>query len=144
MLLLLLLLFAIKHICADWSLQTEWMVEGKRRRGLAFIPPLASHAGIHAGLTLYVICGAAFAVAQPGIIRVALGMAGIDFAAHFVMDRIKGVATRPCVNTRIVFDKTVRYETPVSGCRIKVWTVIDQMVHGMTYLGIIYLLMTKG
>lgn len=130
----LLLFFALKHWLADREWQTLWMVEGKRKEGWAFVVPLAAHAGIHAALTFYVL----FAVANipPTVGSASMVLLSLfDFTAHFSMDRLKGVMTRP-------YSKSGwgERDTPRSPWTIKVWTLVDQTVHGMTYLVIIWIL----
>ncbi len=55
---------------------------GKFRPGWNFFWPLAAHAGVHAAATFFIV--------QPWTtLSHALGLAAFDFAAHFIMDRIK-------------------------------------------------------
>jgi hypothetical protein len=43
-------LFMLKHLVADFFLQTRWML-GKFKEGWAFVVPLAAHSGVHAVMT---------------------------------------------------------------------------------------------
>ncbi len=76
----LLLIFQVKHFLADFPLQGSYML-GKFMRGYKWILPLSAHCLVHAIFTL-VIC----LYFTPSI---ALSMAMLDFAAHFIMDRVK-------------------------------------------------------
>jgi len=80
---LLLMLFAIKHYLADRTLQTLWMVEGKRRRGLSFVGPLAAHCGIHGILTTAVILSVAALLVNPVFLLWALPCGLFDFPPIF-------------------------------------------------------------
>jgi hypothetical protein len=137
---LLLALFAVKHYLADWQFQTKWMVEGKRLRGVGFIIPLATHAGIHAGLTLYVVLAFAVLVSSWWIAGWALACALFDLSAHFLMDRLKGVMTRQRW-TIIKTPALVNVIKPRSKIWMISWMLIDQTVHGLTYLAIVAFLL---
>jgi hypothetical protein len=76
--------FLMKHLVADYLLQSRWMALGKER-ATNWLAPLAAHAGVHAALT-GVLC---LALAPPWI-----GLALVDFGAHFVVDRTKATLTR--------------------------------------------------
>jgi hypothetical protein len=76
----LLVLYQLKHFIADYPLQSNQFMLSKFRPGWDFVPGLAAHAGVHAGLTL-AICLAI----EPGLWWLAL----VDFVIHFGMDRIK-------------------------------------------------------
>jgi len=75
----LLIFFQAKHFLADYPLQNGFML-GKFKPGWDFVLPLTAHAGIHAlfttGLCLYI---------APHLWWLGI----IDFAVHFIMDRIK-------------------------------------------------------
>jgi hypothetical protein len=77
----LLILFQLKHFIADYPLQGNYML-GKFKPGWDFLGPLSAHCLVHAVMT--------FAITvwyTP--VAVALGLAGLDFVIHFLMDRIK-------------------------------------------------------
>lgn len=76
---ILLVLYQIKHFIADYPLQTGFMLK-KFLPGWDFALPLAAHAGVHALFTLGIMLFLA-----PHFWYLCL----LDFAAHFVMDRIK-------------------------------------------------------
>ena len=83
----LVLIFNFKHFIADYLLQGRYCL-GKFKDFPDFILPLSVHAGTHALLTI--IIGIIYSIVigkNPGIAIV--GLANIDFMAHFVIDRIK-------------------------------------------------------
>src|SRR5581483_3487789 len=65
---LLSAIFVIKHLLADFCLQTEWMAVAKEARS-GWLVPLTAHCAWHAGMT-----------------------AVIDFFVHAAIDRGKGLA----------------------------------------------------
>ncbi len=75
----LLVVFQVKHYVGDFPLQIRWMLK-KVADGWSFFLPLAAHCLIHASMTLIVIL-----YVRPSL----WWLAGIDFVAHFIMDRIK-------------------------------------------------------
>lgn len=77
--LVVLVLFSIKHLLADFPLQTVYML-GKGKTGLAWIMPLSAHCAVHAGLTLPIIL-----FVNPSL----FWLVGAEFIAHFVIDRAK-------------------------------------------------------
>lgn len=79
-LILLLIAFQLKHFVCDYPLQTAYML-GKFKGGSEWIGPLTAHAGVHA------VSSAAIASLFLGWGAVAIGT--IDFAVHFIVDRIK-------------------------------------------------------
>lgn len=80
----ILLLFLVKHLAADFLLQTRWMVAGKDAPA-GWFRPLLAHAAIHAALTA-AIC---FLV-LPALTWLAL----IDLVVHGAIDRAKAVIGR--------------------------------------------------
>lgn len=104
-----MVVLTIKHVLADFVLQTSWMAIGKDQKtgwGL----PLLSHCLVHLTLALALI----FLIA-PRFWFIAF----IDFAIHIVVDRAKGI----CVST---FDVTHQHPW--------FWTLIgvDQALHHLT------------
>ena len=75
----LLVFFQVKHLVADYFLQTQWMLQ-KFKPDWGFFLPLLAHAGVHALFTL----GVCLFVA-PHLWWLAL----VDLVAHFIIDRIK-------------------------------------------------------
>jgi hypothetical protein len=96
---LLLILLLIKHCLAD-GIQSKWMVWGKRKGGFRFVLPLASHAGIHGGLTLLCV---AFWFDLQGITGqqvLCFSVATFDFICHFTFDRSKAILERISQNKK--------------------------------------------
>ncbi len=105
-------IFQVKHLLADFILQTAWMAHGKEKpRG--WLGPLAAHAGVHAVATAVIFALTAPAFAWLGI---------VDFVIHFAIDRGKGALTRmlDADSTQTAF-----------------WWLIgvDQTLHHLTHLG---------
>jgi hypothetical protein len=78
------LIFVIKHLVADFLLQTSWMAFGKERAE-HWVLPLSAHAGIHAAATLLIVMALA-----PGL----FWLAAVDFVIHFAIDRGKALTSR--------------------------------------------------
>src|SRR6185312_14014674 len=77
---LLLVAFQVKHYLGDFPLQTQYMLRLKSAPGWQFAIPLAVHCFVHAAMTLAIVM----------LVRPSLWwLAGVDFACHFLMDRIK-------------------------------------------------------
>ena len=83
-LVVLYVMFVVKHVLADFLFQTSWMATGKAR-SQGWLVPLATHAGIHAALTLLLML-----VLLPSLWWLCL----VDFAVHSIVDRGKTLATR--------------------------------------------------
>ena len=108
-----MLLFTVKHIIADFLLQTAWMAHGKDQKtgwGL----PLLVHCLIHLAVALALIL-----IIAPRFWFLAL----IDFAIHIVIDRVKGLVASS-------FNVTVEHPW--------FWTLIgvDQTLHHLTGFGL--------
>lgn len=117
---LLFVVFQAKHFVADFPLQREYMLR-KVRPGWDFILPLSMHCGVHSGMTLAICLWW-----KPSLWWLAI----LDFVAHFIMDRLK---SGPRYLGRFN-DRT----------RTSYWAAfgLDQMVHHLTHLYIIWLLVT--
>lgn len=114
----LFVIFQLKHYIADFPLQREYMLR-KTLPHWDFLLPLTLHCLVHAVLTL-IIC-LFFSVSL-------WWLAVFDFVVHFLMDRLKS-------GPRYLG----RYnDLSKSGF----WNVlgIDQMVHHLTHLYIIYII----
>lgn len=79
--LILLIIYQIKHFVADYPLQNIYMLGKFKERG--WILPLASHCAVHALFTFIIVAFASHSYS------LAFGMAFFDFSVHFTMDRIK-------------------------------------------------------
>ncbi len=71
--------FAVKHVVADFLLQTNAMAQGKERRA-GWLLPLLAHVACHAALTLSIVL-----LLVPRLWWLAL----VDFAVHISIDRGK-------------------------------------------------------
>jgi hypothetical protein len=83
--LILLVLFQLKHFIADFPLQTVFML-GKGKPGLQFILPLGAHCTVHMVLSAMII-----ACVRPDLICLAVA----EFFAHFLIDRVKATYKLP-------------------------------------------------
>jgi len=81
---LIFIVFTVKHVLADFILQTSWMWRTKDKEH-GWVAPLAAHAGCHAAFTL----AAALAI-HPALCW--LGV--VDFALHATIDRTRAVMGR--------------------------------------------------
>ncbi len=107
-----LVIFLVKHLVADFFLQTSWMASGKEQPHGWFLPLLA-HVMVHTVATALI-----FAALAPAYIF----MAAIDFVVHFTIDRAKGLLNR-------FFDA----DTSKAGYW---WLLgIDQTLHHLTHIG---------
>jgi len=118
-----MVLLAIKHVIADFVLQTSWMAIGKDQRTGWFLPLLA-HCGVH------------FAVAMVMILIVAPRfwfVAVIDFVIHITIDRGKGLIASRCGVTQ-------ENQHPWF------WTLIgvDQALHHLTGFGLSIFMAANG
>ncbi len=116
----LLVTFQIKHFIGDFLLQTSWMVRGKSQPGVRYMFPLAVHVLVHALATFAIVM-----VVNPNFWYLAL----LDFAVHFLMDRIK---SGPQWFGRYADTDKRSFWIPFG---------IDQMVHHCTHYFIIWLLL---
>lgn len=108
-----MIVFAIKHVIADFFLQTSWMAMGKdAKTGWAL--PLLVHCAIHGVLAVAILL-----VLAPRFWY--LGLA--DFVVHLIIDRVKGF----CVAT---FNVTSDHQW--------FWWLIgiDQTLHHLTGFGL--------
>jgi hypothetical protein len=104
------ILFLIKHLIADFFVQTQWMVVGKGKAS-GWLWPLTAHSAIHAAGTLAICLVLAPALSW---------LAAIDFVVHFGLDRFKEVFARRA---------SVTPSDPMF------WRLlgIDQCLHGLTH-----------
>jgi hypothetical protein len=112
-------LMFIKHFLADFVWQTPYML-GKGKKGTAWIMPLSAHCLVHAGLSALII-----AVFNPAMIW----LAGLEFVAHFVIDRIKATYKLP----------EGQWAPEMKGKYLNKHYVAlgaDQLAHALTYIAI--------
>ena len=110
-----MLLLTVKHVIADFMLQTSWMAIGKdQKTGWAL--PLLAHCLVHLAVSMMLIL-----IVAPRFWFVAL----IDFAIHITIDRIKGWIASS-------FGVTLEQAHPWF------WTLIgvDQALHHLTGFGL--------
>lgn len=113
--------FLIKHLLADFILQTRWMVEGKERAE-GWLPPLAAHTAIH-GLGTAALAS----LFAPALVW----LGAVDAATHFAIDRAKGTANR---RLNLTPDKTGFW-----------WLLgLDQTLHHATHLVFTALMIAAG
>ncbi len=85
-----MLLLTVKHVIADFVLQTSWMAIGKdQKHGWAL--PLLAHCLVHLAVAMVLIL-----IVAPRFWFVAL----IDFAIHITVDRAKGLCAANFVTIR--------------------------------------------
>ena len=118
-----MLVLTVKHVIADFVLQTSWMAIGKdQKTGWAL--PLLAHCLVHLA-----VASALILVIAPRFWFVAL----IDFAIHITVDRAKGL----CAST---FGVTLESGHPWF------WTLIgvDQALHHLTGFGLSIFMAANG
>ncbi|MBX9934899.1 MAG: DUF3307 domain-containing protein [Methylobacterium sp.] len=110
---------AIKHYLADFLLQTDWMARGKERER-HWLLPLAAHAGCHAGMTLAVAL-----VVEPRLWWLCL----VDFSIHAAIDKAKA---------------TIGRRLALIPSQARFWWLMgfDQLLHGLTDLGLVAALLS--
>ena len=142
---ILLGVFEIKHFLADFLLQTDSHTGKFKKEG--WILPLADHCAIHGIMTLLIILAV-----KPWLWYLCL----VDFAAHFITDRIKAspdllgrfkaLSGREYVIFKGMTDhhnEGIRRAARESvRSNIYFWYVLglDQLVHQLTGLFIVWLL----
>ncbi len=133
--LLLWLIFDLKHYIADFVLQTNYM-QGKFQKS-GWQAPLALHCSMHAICTLLIVL--AFS-------PVMWWLSILDFAIHFTMDRIKA-------STHLLgrFKNLCQHEMPTATVAQKrhdrlFWLALgfDQYIHHLTNLLIVWILLSFG
>ena len=77
--LILLVVFQIKHFICDYPLQIQYMLGKMNKTGWFF--PLLSHSAVHAFVT--------FVIVSFYSIYLAIYLAVIDLVLHFIVDRLK-------------------------------------------------------
>ena len=118
-----MLILTVKHVIADFVLQTSWMAIGKdQKTGWAL--PLLAHCLVHLAVAMALIL-----IIAPRFWFVAI----IDFVIHITVDRAKGY----CAAT---FDMTLEHQHPWF------WTLIgvDQALHHLTGFGLSIFMAANG
>jgi hypothetical protein len=116
-LLILSFVFAVKHIVADFFLQTNEIALGKDR-SVGWLRPWLLHVSGHALLTLVITL-----IVSPTL----AWLAAVDFCVHGGIDRLKAVA---------------RAHWKLTPAQAPFWWLIgiDQALHHLTHLGLVILL----
>ena len=117
--LFLLVLFQVKHLLADFILQSSWMV---RTKGIYGHMGGISHAGLHALFSAAILL---FTPLGPGmVLLIAFG----EFVAHYHLDWFKDRETRK-----------YGYTAMQKGF----WTLagLDQFAHQLTYIAILLIVL---
>lgn len=123
--LVLLVIFQLKHLLADYPLQTKYMLGKFRDEGWEL--PLLAHVSVHAAFT--------FVIALHYVdVGKAVVFAGFDGLIHFVMDRVKA---SPKMLGRF---KSLTAETYLAATPAQIrsntffwWSLgFDQFIHGLT------------
>lgn len=115
----LLLLFQIKHLLADFVWQSGWMV---RNKGTYGHPGGIAHAGLHSLLTVPIL------IWTPISLLAVLAVAGAEFVLHYHIDWTK--------------DRLLKLSG--LGPQEKAYwglTGLDQFAHQATYVGILWVIL---
>lgn len=113
----LVLAFGLKHLLADYFLQTRWMVCGKGANS-GWAAPLVAHAAVHAAGTLVITM-----IAAPALWWLAI----VDWLIHGTIDRVRAM---PCVGGKLHPGQPAFW-----------WALgVDQEAHALTHLAFIALI----
>ncbi|HKL65147.1 MAG TPA: DUF3307 domain-containing protein [Roseovarius sp.] len=116
-LLVLVLLFQIKHLLADFVWQTGWMV---RNKGTYGHPGGIAHAGLHAVMTMPIL------IWTPLTTLAVLGVAAVEFVLHYHIDWTKDQLLK-----RSGWSPREKGYWGLTG--------LDQFAHQVTYVAILWL-----
>lgn len=78
--LILLVIFQVKHFLCDYPLQTAYMLRKFSDDWKEWLPALTAHAAVHAGFTGFILL-----VFKPVLMPLLL----VDFVVHFIVDLAK-------------------------------------------------------
>ena len=117
--LLLLILFSVKHTVGDFILQSTRMVIGKGKQGWDFIGGLSAHCFVHVFLSFLIIL--LFLDLK------FIWFLAIEFLAHFIIDRLK---SGPKYCGRFTMTEHPQVFWAFFG--------IDQLLHQLTYILFIF------
>lgn len=118
MIILMMLAFVIKHYLCDFPLQTPYMLK-KGAGGYDWVLPLLAHSWVHAIFSAVILVG--FGQTQW------IWVAGMEFIAHFIIDRIKATYKLP----QGKWEGAQKYENLSKYYRA---FGIDQLAHYITYI----------
>lgn len=150
---ILLIIYQLKHFIADYLLQGKYML-GKFAKYPDFIVPLLAHVAVHGAFTFWI------AIGFTGLLVLSFKLALTDMIIHFAMDRIKASPellgrhqalsknemteiirriTEPENNLEKMLYK--RDMEKVKSNTLFWWSLgVDQMVHHLTDILIIYII----
>lgn len=160
---LLLVIFQFKHFIADYPLQGKYMLGKFKYKG--WVAPLAAHCAVHFMFTFFISLGVfVFSDLQtPKYFWASVLFGLIDFTIHFIMDRIKASPNllgrfkalsakemMRILNRENIDGDPDGLRPTDSGVKHALrsnvlfwWSLgIDQMVHHLTDILIIYLVVT--
>jgi len=153
---ILLIVFQIKHLLADYLLQNEYMLGKFKQRG--WIMPLAAHSAVHGAFTMAIV------YVYSSDLTLSIGLSGLDMALHFIMDRVKAspnlLGKYKAIDRREYLALTdelalAEWEADSTGIRLTkqklsdkmrdnkiFWLSLgfDQMFHALTHYLIIYII----
>jgi len=122
---IMLVITQMKHLIADYYLQLPYMYENKGKEN-NWIRPLIDHSIVHSTGTAILIGIYSFFVERVGF-EIIIGLILFDFITHFITDRWK--ATRKTDPSQSWFWESLG---------------IDQMIHHVVGIIIVYILITQG
>jgi hypothetical protein len=116
-----MLVLTVKHIVADFFLQTNWMAIGKDQKS-GWALPLLAHCLVHLAVSMTLIL-----IIAPKFWFVAI----VDFLIHITVDRAKGYTTS-------TFGVTIEHPW--------FWSLIgiDQALHHLTGFGLSIFMAANG
>lgn len=143
---ILLILFQLKHLFADYPLQGEYMLGKFKDKG--WVKPLLAHVAVHGFFTALIVA--------PFNYKLMIPLALLDMAIHFIMDRVKASGKmlgryKPLSATQMA--QILMYKSNTGSLKPEMiqavknnkyfwWSLgLDQMVHHLTHYAIIFLLM---
>lgn len=134
---LLLLIFEVKHFICDFLLQGHYMTGKFNKSG--WILPLSSHCLVHAIFTYSILTF----IGCP----LSLILSIFDFTVHFIMDRVKASPDllgkfKPLYGTDYLLCVRMKMTKQLNSNRLFWWSLgFDQLVHQTTSLIIVGLAM---
>jgi len=150
---ILLVIFQFKHFIADYPLQTHYMLGKFKERG--WVLPLAAHCAVHFAFTFIISFIFGLSLAQSILV------ATLDFSIHFVMDRIKAspkmlgrfnslsknemlnlLNNNICPGELAPCDEEKKKQVLKSNVLFWWALGVDQLVHHLTDILLIYLIIT--
>jgi hypothetical protein len=147
----LLIVYQFKHFLADYPGQSNQFMLGKFKPGWDFVLPLSAHCAVHSAIDLLVLAS---------VHRLDLSwLAAFDFVIHFTMDRLKASPnllgryqnfTKKEFVAEILPLLQSEDKAKIQEAKRRLWSNtlfwnslgVDQMVHHITDLLIVYVIAT--